>query len=231
MRPTRRALPSWRCLCQTELGPMAVTRGSELGSLALVACGALVVEVRRIVEARGWPADVYGIPATYHMRPAKIVSAVDQKLERIRERYDKVIVVYGDCGSVGALDDVLRRHAAVRTVGSHCYEMFCGYGFGDLLERHPRTYFLTDYLVRAWDSVVVRELGLDREPSFKETFFGGFASVTYLRQSSDPELLNRAQRVAEYLDLPLNVEDVGLGQLEQQLARLIEEPARHCDSV
>jgi len=94
------------------------------------------------------------------------------------------------------------------------------------LERDPTSYFLTDYLVRAWEDVVVREMGLDREPSLKETVFGGFTSVTYLRQSSDPDLLARAQSIADKLGLPLNVEDVGLKELEMQLGRLIEEPAR-----
>jgi hypothetical protein len=194
-----------------------------------VACGALIAEVRRLVEARGWRADLYGIPATYHMRPASIVSAVDEQLERIRGRYDRVIVVYGDCGTAGALDDVLRRHGAERPCGSHCYEIFCGRGFGALLEGDPKTYFLTDFLVRAWESVVLRELGLDREPSFKATLFGGFASVTYLRQSPDPELLARARRIADYLGLPLRVEDVGLSGLDLQLTRLVERRAAAVD--
>jgi hypothetical protein len=202
-----------------------VTRGSERAALALVACGALVAEVRRIVEARGWQADLFAIPATYHMRPAKIVTAVDEQLERIRGHYDKVIVVYGDCGTAGALDDVLRRHGAQRPCGSHCYEIFCGCGFVGLLERDPTTYFLTDYLIRAWDDVVVREMGLDREPLLKETLFGGFTFVTFLCQSSDPDLLVRAERIAKDLELPLRVEDVGLEELERQLACLIEGPA------
>jgi hypothetical protein len=205
----------------------AVKQGPEPASLALVACGALIAEVRCLVEAHGWRADLYGIPATYHMRPSKIVSAVDEQLERIRDRYDRVIVVYGDCGTAGMLDDVLRRHEADRPEGSHCYEIFCGGGFCRLLERDPTSYFLTDYLVRAWEDVVLREMGLDREPSLKETVFGGFTSLTYLRQSSDPGLLARAEGIAEDLGLPLNVEDVGLGEIEMQLARLIEESARH----
>ena len=183
--------------------------------------------MRRIIAARGWQADLFGIPATYHMRPAMIVAAVEEQLERIRGHYNKVIVVYGDCGTAGALDDVLGRHGAERPSGNHCYEIYCGCGFGSLLERYPASYFLTDYLVRAWEDVVVREMGLDREPALEETLFGGFTSMTYLRQSTDPELLARAQRIAEDLGLPLNVEYVGLGELEVQLTRLVEEPARH----
>ncbi len=192
--------------------------------IALVVCGALAVDVRRIVAARGWKADVYGIPAIFHMHPSKISTAVDERLEEIRDRYDKVIVVYGDCGTAGELDRTLERHEVERTSGEHCYEIFCGGCFSELARQRPTTYYLTDYLARNWGNVVVRELGLDRFPVLKETLFAGFTSVTYLRQSDDPDLLEKAERIADYLDLPLHVDDVGVGELEAELERLIGDP-------
>lgn len=120
------------------------------------------------------------------MRPASIVAAVDEHLERIRNRYKKVIVVYGDCGTAGELDRVLERHRAVRPVGEHCYEIFCGRRFTKLAKQRPTTYLLTDFLVRNWEEVVVSEMGLGRTPSLKAKLFAGFASVTYLCQDPDP---------------------------------------------
>ena len=183
------------------------------------------MDVRRILDERGWQADVYGVPATYHMHPSKIVAAVDEHLEQIRDKYGRVIVVYGDCGTAGALDRVSKRHRAERTAGEHCYEIFCGCGFGEFAERHPTTYFLTDYLAKNWDEVVVREMGLDQNPSLKEKFFAGFTSLTYLRQTADADLLQEAERIAAYLGLPLEVEDVGRRELEIELERLLEHGA------
>lgn len=197
-------------------------QNSETAGLAIIACGALIADVRRILTRRGWQADLYGIPATYHMRPARIAAAVDEQLRAIRDRYRKVVVAYGDCGTAGELDRVLKGQRAERLYGAHCYQIYCGRGFESLLERKPTTYFLTDYLVRSWDEVVVREMGLDLDPSLKTTLFGGFTSVTYLRQSPDPGLLKKAQSIAVDLDLPLEIDEVGLGELEAQLASLID---------
>lgn len=195
----------------------------EPAPVALVVCGALADDVRRILAERGWQADLYGVPAAYHMRPARIVAAVDEHLGRIRNRYKKVIVVYGDCGTASELDEVLERHGAERLSGEHCYEIFCGPRFSGLAERHPTTYFLTDFLVRNWEEVVVREMGLGRAPSLKAKLFAGFTSVTYLRQTPNTDLTRKAEGIAAYLGLPLEVEDVGTSKLESQLERLISD--------
>ncbi|UCC81838.1 MAG: DUF1638 domain-containing protein [Gemmatimonadota bacterium] len=200
-----------------------MTPDPQPSPVALVVCGALAGDVRRILAERGWQADLYGVPATYHMRPASIVAAVDEHLERIRNRYRKVIVVYGDCGTAGELDRVLERHRAERLAGEHCYEILCGRRFSKLAERSPTTYFLTDFLVRNWEEVVVREMGLGRTPSLKAKLFAGFTSVTYLRQAPDADLNRKAEGIAAYLGLPLEVEEVGTGELESQLERLLSE--------
>jgi hypothetical protein len=117
----------------------------------------------------------------------------------------------------------LERHGAERLSGEHCYEIFCGRRFSALAERRPTTYFLTDFLVRNWEKVVVREMGLDRAPSLKTKLFAGFASVTFLRQATDPDLLRKAEGIAAYLGLPLEVEEVGTSELESQLEHLLGE--------
>ena len=43
------------------------------------------------------------MPATFHMIPARIVTAVRNASSDLRDRYDRLIVVYGDCGTGGAL--------------------------------------------------------------------------------------------------------------------------------
>jgi hypothetical protein len=200
-----------------------VTPASRPAPVALVVCGALAADVRRILAERGWQADLYGVPATYHMRPASIVAAVDEHLERIRDHYRKVIVVYGDCGTAGELDRVLESHRAERPAGEHCYEIFCGCRFSDLAEHRPTTYFLTDFLVQNWEEVVVSEMGLGRAPSLKTKLFAGFTSMTFLRQAPDPDLLRKAEGIAAYLGLPLEIEDPGTGELESQLERLLRD--------
>ena len=193
--------------------------------LALLICGALGREVKTIVDEHGWDVDIYGVPAMHHFYPKKIVEAVDRKLDDLSARYRQVVVVYGDCGTAGALEPVLERHGAVRVRGPHCYEMFAGADFERITEERPATFFLTDWLVRNFERAVVRGLGLDRYPDLKPVYFQNYTDLLYLAQFQDERLLGKAREIAEYLGLPLEVRPTGLGALEARLAELVEAAA------
>src|SRR6266852_6873657 len=191
-------------------------------SVALLICGALGKEVKAIVDGHGWDLDIYGVPAMHHFYPKKIVEAVDRKLDELSAGYRQVVVVYGDCGTAGALEPVLERHGAIRVRGPHCYEMFAGSDFDRITAERPATFFLTDWLVRNFERAVVRGLGLDRHPELKEMLFGNYEALLYLRQVPNARLADKAVEIAAYLGLPLEINDVGLGELETRLADLVE---------
>jgi len=190
--------------------------------VALLICGALGKEVKTMVDEHGWDVDIYGVPAMHHFYPKKIVEAVDRKLDGLSARYRQVVVVYGDCGTAGALEPVLERHGAVRVRGPHCYEMFAGADFERITEQRPATFFLTDWLVRNFERAVVRGLGLDRYPDLKPVYFQNYTDLLYLAQFADPRLVEKAKEIATYLGLPLEVRHVGFGELETRLAELVE---------
>jgi len=193
-----------------------------MNDIALLICGALGKEVKTIVDEHGWDVDIYGVPAMHHFYPKKIVEAVDRKLEQLSVAYRRVVVVYGDCGTAGALEPVLERYGAVRVRGPHCYEMFAGADFGRITEERPATFFLTDWLVRNFERAVIRGLGLDRYPELKPVYFQNYTDLLYLAQFVDPRLKEKAQEIATYLGLPLEVRHVGFGDLETRLAELVE---------
>jgi hypothetical protein len=194
-----------------------------LTTTALVICGALGREVKEIADRRGWDVDVYGLSALLHLYPAQIVEKLGAKLRALRPRYDRLVVVYGDCGTAGRLEPVLKETGAVQISGPHCYEMLAGRErFQRVAEEHPGTFFLTDWLVRNFDRAVIRGLGLDRCPDLREMLFGNYEAVLYLRQLPNQSLAIRAGEIAAYLQLPLEIADVGLGELEVRLAELVE---------
>ena len=197
-----------------------------MSSTALILCGALGKDVKEIVDRRRWDVDIYGVSALLHLYPSRIVDELREKLLALRPRYDRLVVVYGDCGTTGKLEPVLEEFGAVRLRGPHCYEMYAGEErFARVAEERPGTFFLTDWLVRNFDRAVVRGLGLDREPDLKPMLFGNYEAVLYLRQVPNPRLAAGAQKIAEYLELPLEIVDVGLGELEQRLAELVQSSA------
>ena len=194
-----------------------------MSQVALLICGALGKEVKTIVDQRGWAVDIYGVPAMHHFYPKKIVDAVDRRLAELSARYQRVVVVYGDCGTAGSLDPVLDRHEAVRLPGPHCYEMYAGAEeFERLCEEQPATFFLTDWLVRNFERAVVRGLGLDRYPELKSAYFQNYTDCVYLAQLPTESLREKAAQISQYLELPLEIRSVGFGELETRLAALVE---------
>ena len=191
---------------------------------AFVICGALGAEVKDIVDRRGWDVDIYGLSAMLHLYPKRIVEELGEKLRTRRPRYERLVVVYGDCGTNGRLEPLLTEFGASQVRGPHCYEMLAGEDlFRQVAEDRPGTFFLTDWLVRNFERAVVRGLGLDRDPELKPMVFGNYEAVMYLRQVPNPRLAARAEAIAAYLGLPLEIVDVGLGELEERLAELVED--------
>lgn len=197
---------------------MSATRAK----VAFLACGAVALDTKAIVDAHGWDADVHGISSDLHMTPLEIAPAVEAKLADLAQRYDRVIVVYGDCGTGGRLDRVLEKYPAVRPAGVHCFQWYSG----ELFERFTEDYgiyFLTDWLVTNWDRAVIKGLGLDRFPWLKETYFGNLTRVLFVRQHPDPEREAKAREIAGYMDLPIEIHDLGVKPLEDLLVPLMEE--------
>ncbi len=190
--------------------------------VALIACGAVALDTAELVKRHGWKADVHGISSDLHMTPLDIAPAVEAKLKDLLPKYERVIVVYGDCGTGGRLDAVLAKYPAARPAGVHCFQWYSG----DLFERFNDDigiYFLTDWLVTNWDRAVIAGLGLDRFPWLKETYFGNITRILFVRQHPDEERETRAREIAAWMDRPLEIHDKGIEPLDDLLTPLMEE--------
>jgi len=181
----------------------------------LIACGALARELLALVEAYGLrDIAVTCLPAHYHNTPEKIPEAVRGKIRENRTRYGRIWVAYGDCGTGGLLDDVLAQEGAERISGPHCYQFYAGTAdFTALMEDEPGSFFLTDYLVRHFDRLMIEGLGLDRHPELRDDYFGNYRKLVYLAQTEDAELQSRAQAAARRLGLDYVFRFTGYGEL------------------
>ena len=188
-----------------------------------IICGALAREVSEIIAKRGWDAEIIGVSALHHLRPERIAPDVEKRILELRDRYERLIAVYGDCGTYGALDAVLEKHNIRRIAGPHCYEMYAGKRFEQLMEEEAGTYFLTDFLVRKFKGTILKGMGLDRFPELKRDYFRNYTRLVYLAQSNDPALRKKAQEIADYLELPLTIQFTGYGLLEERLAATFQE--------
>jgi hypothetical protein len=192
------------------------------GGVAILVCGTLVRQVQAIVRERGWQIRVHALPGHLHLYPDRLVEAVEEKLAELEATYERVVVVYGDCGTGGRLDEVINRFAATRSVGLHCYEMLAGEEFARITEAEAGTYFLTPWLVRNWERTALRSMGLDEHPDLIPAYFGNYKQLVFLRQYEDPELDRRAAEIAELLGLRLEIRDTGLAELGRRVAGAVE---------
>jgi hypothetical protein len=195
--------------------------------IAVLACGALAREVLAVVRLNGWThVDVHCLPAKLHLRPALIAPAVDARLSDLAGSYEHAFVAYGDCGTNGALDEVLAAHGAERLPGLHCYSFFAGGAVWEALhEEEAGTFYLTDFLARHFEALVVRPLGLDRHPELIEDVFGNYRRVVYLAQTEDPALTERARTAAATLGLAFERRFTGYGELRPAMERFVARAA------
>lgn len=193
------------------------------GSVLVIGCGALGRELAELRRLNGWShVTLRCLPPELHNRPAHIVPALRAAIEQGIDGFDHVFVAYGDCGSGGAVDQLLGRYGLERLPGAHCYEFLAGGGaFAALAEAEPGTFYLTDFLVRHFDRLVWRGLGLDRHPGLRDQYFGHYRRVVYLAQSDESELEQAARRHARSLGLDYARHDCGLGPLGRELSERI----------
>ena len=189
------------------------------GRTLIVACGALARELLQVVEANGLShIDVECLPASFHNTPDVIPDAVATRVRAATNRYERIFVGYGDCGTGGRLDAVCKELGVDRLPGDHCYEFFSGSeAFADLHAEELGTFFLTDYLVKHFDRLVVKALWLDTHPEMLDAVFGNYRRLAYLAQVEDPDLRDRARAAADRLGLSFEHRPTGLSNLEAQV--------------
>jgi len=198
-----------------------------LGRLLVIGCGALAEELSALKKANQWTAvDIKCLDAALHNRPERIADRLEVALAQQHAHYDNIFIAYADCGTGGAVDRVADQFNAQRLPGAHCYEFYATSPvFEALAEAEPGTFYLTDFLVRHFDRLVIEEMKLDEHPELEDMLFGRYRKVVYLAQVDSSELVHQAERAAMRLKLPLEVVTTGYGLLaktvEEEVIRVI----------
>lgn len=190
-------------------------------STLIIACGALAREIGAIIDGNGLGhISLRCLPADLHNRPERIPAAVRTEIRKAKaEGYMRVLVGYGDCGTGGRLDKVCADEGVSRLPGPHCYAFYTGVqAFMENPEADMRSFFLTDFLARHFESFVIEPLGLDRHPELRDQYFGHYERVVYLQQNTGEDLEDRARTAAQRLGLEFEKRFTGYGDLADFVA-------------
>ncbi len=187
--------------------------------LLVIACGALAHEIIALRRLNHWDAlDVRCLPAELHNSPKKIPGAVRELIRSSRPQYRNIFVAYADCGTGGLLDVVLQEEGVERIPGAHCYEFFATAKlFAELADTEPGTFYLTDFLLRHFDRLVIRGLGLDRHPELFSNYFGNYRKLVYLAQVLSVDSREQGRVIAERMGLKYDYVYTGYGTLDNSL--------------
>ena len=208
-------------------GPTRGLRNRGLGNRRptqrplVIGCGALARELVALTRSAGLPeVDLTCLPAALHNRPERIPEAVRARIRKARAAgRDQLFVAYADCGTGGMLDRVLEEEGVARLEGAHCYEIYAGRAaFAAMSDEEPGTFYLTDFLARNFERLVIRGLGLDRHPELLPLYFGNYKRVVYLAQTDDSALTALARRGARHLGLRFERRFTGHGELRPAIA-------------
>ena len=195
---------------------------SRKGEVLLIACGALAHEILALKAANGWThLDLQCLPANLHLWPDRITVAVEETVLARRADYAQIFVVYADCGTGGLLLDKCKELGVEMVEGPHCYSFFEGNAvFAEKSETEFTAFYLTDFLVRQFDSFVWKPMGLDRHPELRDMYFGNYTKLVYQAQLDDPALDVKARECAARLGLAYERRLTGYGDLATTLQRV-----------
>ncbi len=192
----------------------------------ILACGALAREILALVEGgRLTGVELACLPAKLHNRPQLIPERVREAIRAAKARgIERVLVAYADCGTGGLLDRVLEEEGALRIQGPHCYAFFSGQSdFAEMMEQEPASFFLTDYLARHFNTLIIKGMGIDKHPELEEMMFGNYQRLVYLAQEDSPELRAKAEAAAARLGLDYEYRMTGYGELASFVAQAAKQ--------
>ena len=129
------------------------------------------------------------------------------------------------------LDRVLAEEGVERIEGPHCYQFYAGtVDFEALMERDPTCFFLTDYMVRHFDRLIIQGLGIDRHPELRDDYFGNYTRLIYLAQIEDPRLKEKAEAAAARLGLAFDYRLTAYGELEGFIDAALKSGKKQADN-
>ena len=83
------------------------------------------------------------------------------------------------------------------------------------------TFYLTDFLVKNFERLIIDGLGISENPSLKKVYFRNYKNIVYLAQKPDNDLQTKAKECADYLNLEFSMQFTGLDNFENQLNKAL----------
>lgn len=194
---------------------------NTVNATRVIACAVFKPAIEHLGVDRHHPnVRVTYVSPSLHLRPNELRDRLLQEIASACERNERVICLYGDC--LPDMDHLCAEQGALKVPGHYCYEMLLGpERFEGLLNEMTGTYFAERELILHFQEYCVKPLELEDE-EMRSYCFERFKRLLYVQQPSDPPaVVPEAGRVAEFLRLPLVVNDADYSYLERKLTEVL----------
>ena len=159
------------------------------------------------------------LPSNLHLRPQDLKRQLSETINSARQRNERILCLYGNC--FPDIEDFCRHQGVTKVPGLHCFETLLGSKqYENIINEMPGTYFLERDLILNFEEYCLEPLELHDE-EMRKSFFEHYERTVYLRQPADPDLLSKANELATFLQLSLEIWDADYAHLEQILTDLL----------
>ena len=86
------------------------------------------------------------------------------------------------------------------------------------MENEPGSFFVTEFLARNFERLVLKGLGLDKFPHMIDRIFENYTRLIYLARTDNEKTRLQAEAAAKTLGLRFEMRLVGSGEYQQFLA-------------
>ena len=186
----------------------------------IIACAVFRPALEHLQIAKRFPQlQTAYLPSRLHNMPLELERRLLKEILSSRRKCGRIVCLYGEC--FPGMNEFCQRLRVGRVAGVHCGEILLGHQrFEEIMHEATGTYFLERDLIVNFDRYCRRPLELD-DREIREALFRHYQRLLYLRQPSDPDLMPKARRIADFLELSLETASVDYSNLESQLLDLI----------
>jgi len=160
------------------------------------------------------------LPSNLHLWPQTLKRYLSREVRKAHKNHERVICLYGQC--FPDIDEFCEERGVARIPGFDCSEMLLGSErFHRIMDEAGGTYFLEKELIVNFKEYCAEPLELyDKE--IRESYFKHYTRLVYVRQPSDSNLVSTVKKLAQFLQLSLDIEDADYLYLDAQIAALMK---------
>jgi hypothetical protein len=184
----------------------------------VIACSIFRREIEWLRARGDLSLPFHYLDSMLHMVPEKLCSLLNIRIERIRGRNGRIVLLYGECHP--AMHEQAKQNSVCRVKGVNCCEIMLG---SETYRSHLKkgAFFLLPEWVERWETVFRKELALSETTA--KRFMGTMHSkLLYLDTQVQPVPEALLAEICRFTGLRWRCVSVSLNHLRDSVNRCVE---------